>query len=283
MAEACNPATPLLTLEKINSSQEEMSYITRMRNVIKFQTANNEEYEYFKKFSFYNELIFQEKHEALFKVCLSHALEKVVNSRELVHNVEPFLQWSVIRVGIKDTAEAQNPVIWEQDHTDIGCIHFLASFFNNSEQQEFLNWQEPYNSRETPLFTNIHLDDLEILKDDYLDCLHKSTWRHVYDNNVSLFSCLDKDIAAYVKEQTKISKPINVFKQIINRELGEHFNQFEVLESIASPYYYVLPHQNESEYSEFESFHNWIQTTNSTVYISFSFACSLIFLGITLM
>ncbi|GFY48803.1 uncharacterized protein TNIN_164911 [Trichonephila inaurata madagascariensis] len=258
-----------------------MSYITKLRNVIKFQTATEREYEYLKKSSFYNSLIFQKNQEALLEVCLSHALKKVVKYCEVVHNIEPFRRWDMIKFDIDEFREAQIPVLRReiQDPRNIEYIprnQFLVADFSNSKRREFLNNWQSCGSREIRLFTNKHLGDLEIPDVDYLDSLHKSSWRRVYDYNLLLLSCMDKDIAAYIKEQTKISKPMNIFKQILNREWGEPFDPFEVLKSIASPYYYVLPHQNERERSEFQSFFPWIQTTNGSSYISLSFKSRLI-------
>ncbi|GFQ78327.1 uncharacterized protein TNCT_241711 [Trichonephila clavata] len=259
-----------------------------MRNVIKFQTATEEDYEHFKNSLFCNELIFLEKREELVEVCLSHALTKVVKSHELVHNIKPFLQWIIIEIDTDGFTEGQNPFAWrrKRDPRTIEYIQrnlFIVAAFSNSLHEDFFGGWTSYYLHERQLFSDIHLDDLLISDADYLESLHKSSWRRVYANNLCLFSCLEKDIAAYVKEQTRISKPIDVFKQIINRELGEHFDQFEVLESIASPYYYVLPPQDEREYNEFESMDSWLQTTNSTLYLSFSFDISLIIGEKTLM
>ncbi|GFW41116.1 uncharacterized protein TNCV_415251 [Trichonephila clavipes] len=259
-----------------------------MRNVIKFQTATKKDYEHFKNSLFHNELIFRKKHQTLLKLFLSHALTKVVKSHELVHNVEPFIQWDIMDINVHGLTDGQNTVISTENLDTRGIEYiqrnlFIVADFSNSQREDYFCTWSTYFLSNRQLFTCIHLDDLLIFDVDYLDSLHKSSWRRVYNNNIFLFSCLEKDITAYVKEQKKISKPINVFKKIMNREWGAHFDQFEVLEFIASPYYYVLPHQNESEYTEFESFPSWFETTNSSLYISYSFESGLIIGEKTLM
>ncbi|GFQ98604.1 uncharacterized protein TNCT_196581 [Trichonephila clavata] len=281
MAERNTRVSPLLTLEKINNSQKEMAYITRMRNVIKFQIAGNKEYEYFKNKKFYNGLSYQEIHEELLEICLPHALTKVVKAHVAVHNFEPFRPWAIINVDVNGFPGSQNSVIWRQNLNPrpIEFVErnlFLVAAFSNFHLEDFYDDWSTYYPRERRLFTGlrVHLGSQQTTGEEYINSSRKSTWRRVYDKNVSLFSCSDQDIAAYEKEQTKINKPINVFKKIIRREVGERFDQFEVLESIASPYYYILPHQNEKEYNEFESLYGSHQRDRS-LKTTFSFVSSL--------
>ncbi|GFQ78326.1 uncharacterized protein TNCT_241701 [Trichonephila clavata] len=281
MAEDNLSITPLLTLEEMNNSQKEMSYITRMRNVIKFQIASNEDYEYFQNTRFYSGIFCRWKNMLTFKDCLSHALTQIVKSHVVVHNLEPFRKWDIIKIDGECFTERQHPVIRRGNvHTRaveyMGRNLFLVAAFSKLLRLDFMDNRSIYHVSERTLFTGTHLDDMQNNDRDYLDLMHKSTWRRVYDMNFYLFSCVDKDIEAYVREQKKISKPVNVFKRIVNRESGEHFDQFRVLKSIALPYYYVFPHQNEREYNEFKSFDDWLDTRNSFQYIYFSFESSLI-------
>ncbi|GFR33026.1 uncharacterized protein TNCT_59361 [Trichonephila clavata] len=280
MVEHIHCVTPLLTLKEINNSQEEMTYLTRMRNVIKFQTARPKEYEYFKNNNFYNEIFCHKEHEPSLEACLSHALTKVVKSHLMVDNLVPFLQWDIVDIDADGFTEGQNPVT-PRENADPRAVEyaqgnpFLVAAFSNFNILDFNSVSNSY-SNERNLITCRDIVDLQINDVVYLNSLHKSSWRRVFDRGLALFSCCDQDIAAYVREQTKISKPMKVFKQILNRELGERFDQFDVLESIASPYYYVLPHQNENEYKSFELFCSWFVITDTTSYISYCFESSLI-------
>ncbi|GFV46184.1 uncharacterized protein TNCV_4664251 [Trichonephila clavipes] len=79
----------------------------------------------------------------------------------------------------------------------------------------------------------------------------KFTWRRAYDANLTFFFCEYKDFALYVIEQKWYKKPINVFKTILEREIGICFNQNSVLKTIASPYFYILPYQDERIHEEY--------------------------------
>ncbi|GFS87213.1 uncharacterized protein NPIL_597831 [Nephila pilipes] len=167
--------SPLLTLGDINSSQEEMSYITRMRNVIKFQIEKSDDYEHLRDASLKHKIICLISISFTLETCLSYTLVNVVKSHVLVHNIKPFRQ----------------------------------------------------------------------------------------------------DIAAYIKEKTNSNKSVNVFKKIMKRELGDSISEYKVLESIASPYYYELPHQNEEEYATFRAENDWCLGRNSLLYVVYSFECGL--------
>ncbi|GFT76132.1 uncharacterized protein NPIL_24931 [Nephila pilipes] len=86
-----------LTLRKINSSPNEMAYITRMRNAIKFQIASEEDCNCFKK-PFKHLILYKWNEITELKICLDHALSKVVKSYVLLHNSEPFHQWRTITI-----------------------------------------------------------------------------------------------------------------------------------------------------------------------------------------
>ncbi|PRD32472.1 UNVERIFIED_CONTAM: hypothetical protein NCL1_20329 [Trichonephila clavipes] len=276
MVEGVFDVTPLLTLKEINNSQDEMSYITRMRNIIKFQIASNEDYGYYQKAGFYSELTCHKTHESLLEACLSHALKTVVKYHVVVHNLELFRQWDIISIDVDGFPVIRRENVEDKAEEYIQRNLFLVAAFSYSERHEFGSDWYTYYACNRRLFTDIHLDDRQISDADYLSFLGKSSWRRLNDNNLSFFSCSEKDIAAYVKEQTKMSKPINVFKQILNREWGEHFDEFEVLKSIAAPYYFVLPHQNKAEYKMFESLSSWYQKRTSSEYITFRFKSCLI-------
>ncbi|GFY47199.1 uncharacterized protein TNIN_356371 [Trichonephila inaurata madagascariensis] len=91
--------------------------------------------------------------------------------------------------------------------------------------------------------TNIPYSILETTSNNrYLNPMHESTWRRLYDSNTTFSFCEYDDFILYVKEQTLGSRPVNVFKEIMKRQMGKPFDTTAVLRRIASPYYYVLPH-----------------------------------------
>ncbi|GFW61712.1 uncharacterized protein TNCV_3706471 [Trichonephila clavipes] len=196
--------TPLLTLKEINNSQDEMSYITRMRNIIKFQIASNEDYEYYQKAGFYSELTCHKTHESLLEACLSHALKTVVKYHEVVHNLELFRQWDIISIDVDGFPVIRRENVEDKAEEYIQRNLFLVAAFSYSERHEFGSDWYTYYASNRRLFTDIHLDDRQISDADYLSLLGKSFWRRLNDNNLSFFSCSEKGIAAYVKEQTKM-------------------------------------------------------------------------------
>lgn len=66
-----------------------------------------------------------------------------------------------------------------------------------------------------------------------------------------------------------------MFKKIQKRESGESFNTFDILKSIASPYYYVLPYKNEQAYAEFQRVQDWCLNRNSSLYDILTFDSAL--------
>ncbi|GFT60579.1 uncharacterized protein NPIL_371401, partial [Nephila pilipes] len=94
---AADIISPLLTLRKINESQEEMAYITKMRNAIEFQIANKIDYEYLQNI-FTHVILLNENEMTELRICLDHALRKVVKSHVLMRNTKPFVKWKTIRI-----------------------------------------------------------------------------------------------------------------------------------------------------------------------------------------
>ncbi|GFT20470.1 uncharacterized protein NPIL_243691 [Nephila pilipes] len=86
-----------LTLRKINYSPNEMAYITRMRNAIKFQIASEEDCNCFKN-PFTHMILYKRNEITELRICLDYALSKVVKSHVLLHNSEPFHQWRTITI-----------------------------------------------------------------------------------------------------------------------------------------------------------------------------------------
>ncbi|GFR27307.1 uncharacterized protein TNCT_83221 [Trichonephila clavata] len=111
---------------------------------------------------------------------------------------------------------------------------------------------EYWNYRSLPYVVKVPSSKSEACSKTVWNPVHESTWRRLYDANNTLFNCENIDFDMYVREQTINLRPVNVLKEIIKREIGSSFKKLEVLKIIASPYYYILPHQNEEEYAEFE-------------------------------
>ncbi|GFY62633.1 uncharacterized protein TNIN_105901 [Trichonephila inaurata madagascariensis] len=280
MTEIFRCVTPLLTLESINNSEDEMIYITKMRNVMESQNENEEHNEYLRGNAFIQTILCLVRNRSILEICLSHTLTKVVESHVLVHKDIPFRHWRTINIDNDGFPEYQNSVqngrrIASRVDNYAAAEQFLVATFINSHRyylfEGWFNWFiYPLN-----LFTHETLDSIQI--NDPLVIVNSShhTWRRVYEDNWTLFSCAQDDIDAYVKEQTHGQRHANVFKQLMSRAMGESFNQFSLLKSLASPYYYELPHQDEQEYETFTTDPNWCSNRCSTPYMIFSFESSL--------
>ncbi|GFT10393.1 uncharacterized protein NPIL_204751, partial [Nephila pilipes] len=260
--------SPLLTLESINSSQEEMSYITGMRNIIEFQIGTSEDYEHFRVNVFTQRILCLKSIGPTLEICLSHTLSSVVKSHILVHNFIPFRQWSIICIDDDGFEVGLIPVQRRGWRTrGASTDRFLVATFDDCAC--FISVGGGYDCMNEQILTSNTLDSIEIRVPALnVNSVHH-TWRRLYGNNNTLFSCSETDIAAYVKEQTDKTKPVKIFKKIMKREEGESFNQFKVLESIALPYYFELPHQNEQEYSLFTANHSWCSSNPLYVIIIF--------------
>ncbi|GFQ85310.1 uncharacterized protein TNCT_316551 [Trichonephila clavata] len=269
-------ATPLLTLRKINSSQEEMNHITLMRNIIKFQLEEPEQKYYYFEGSFYQEFVVEKREVDNLHACLSHTFSQIVRSRVPVHNLEPFCHWGT--VNIDSLAHTKPPYRGQQTPVDIhdameqgDC--FLIATFGFLIHYTYRD-DTPLLLERRHLFFKVDLRKLEINNPENNSKgrvrrfwrIPESTWRRVYDNNYTLFFYEDKDMNTYIKEQTQGRDLVSVSEQIRRRERGESFNQLAVLRTIASPYYFVLPHQDQDRYAFYEANGNWIQTLDLSHY-----------------
>ncbi|GFS89456.1 uncharacterized protein NPIL_458611 [Nephila pilipes] len=269
--------SPLLTLESINNSQEEMLYITRMRNVIKFQIETSDDYELLRIGYFRHKILCLRTITSTLKTCLSHTLSNIVKSHVLVHNVEPFLQWWTISIeddGFPDRKYAIQSGIRVWKTVGSSKDGFLVATITNCAFIYVVNTR--YNWADAQLFTSTTLDSIRISApaNDVNSINH--TWRRVYDSNCTLFSCSENDIAAFVKEQmTRRTKPVNILKQVMKRAEEGSFNEYQILKVIASPYYYELPHQNEQEYFLFTTDNSW--SFVNPLYVIFTFESRLNF------
>ncbi|GFS67489.1 uncharacterized protein NPIL_154151 [Nephila pilipes] len=251
-----------------------MSYITRMRNTIKFQIEMDEgEYEKLENYPFQHDIVCSFTKRKKLEICLRHALSNVTKSHYLVHNCTPFREWRTINFDNYGFQGGQNRVqrqeVFRVNDDSEPEERFLVAGFQNPLWYSFSFGWSLWNLLRTP-FSHTQLNNLQINKSvDYLNLLQNSTWRRVYADNNTYFSFSDAAIAAYVKEQSQRKIPVNVFDEIMKRERGEFFNQFRVLESIALFYYYVLPYQNEGRYNQIIHIINFYLT-----FLQFSDHCS---------
>ncbi|GFX94804.1 transposable element Tcb1 transposase [Trichonephila clavipes] len=85
----------MVSLTEINRSQDEMKYITRMRNAFEFRTASSKDYSFLNS-SFQHIILCSSRRKHVLETCLRHTLSKVVNSHVLLHNYAPFAQLTLI-------------------------------------------------------------------------------------------------------------------------------------------------------------------------------------------
>ncbi|GFT16519.1 uncharacterized protein NPIL_665381 [Nephila pilipes] len=245
------------TLTQINNSPEEMKYIIRMRNIVEFQIEELEEvYGDFRR-SFWQEIVSEYKH---IRILLDYASSQVVKICILVHNTEPFLNWRPMHLdndGFQATLgqELRRQEIGKTANEIVPINHYIVANFCSLLVGTYCRneiFQPIFFARfyTEPALTTIYIDDLK----DHLNPLREFTWLRVYDNTQT-FYCAPRaiDINFYIKEQTRSRTPVYVFNEIMRRERGEFFCTQAVLKKIASPYYYILPHQDKQEQSEFES------------------------------
>ncbi|GFW47729.1 uncharacterized protein TNCV_2829191 [Trichonephila clavipes] len=215
----------------------------------------------------------ERKDIALFQKCLYHTLSEAMKSSVLVRNFAPFRHWTTIIIDRVDNSSCQLRTETCGRNTGITATdRFLMPTFLDVMTNKLLLF---LNRR---INTNIPCNIMETSSvKRYLNPLHESTWRRLYDSNTTFFFYDYKDFILYIKEQTLESKPVNVFKEIMERQIGKTFNTTAVLKRIASPYYYVLPHQDEQEYSSFQTKVNrhYYFGRRSSDYMAYRFYCDL--------
>lgn len=237
-----------LTLREISGSQEEMSYISRMRNVIQFQFGSTEDFEYVRQNFTHQIMMFEDINPILFTV-LSYTLSKIVKSHVLVHNLQPFLEWRTIIVDNEGFPLRQNQGQFgaeiELDDINMQGDRFLVLTFSNVLHCMDLQRSNSPIIYEKELLTNSPLDTLVLsnLTENW-NSLFESAWTRAYTNNRIFFSSRDNAVYFYIKDETRSRRVENVFKQIMEREKGESFNELEILKSLITPYYFMFPDQN---------------------------------------
>ncbi|GFR02452.1 uncharacterized protein TNCT_462621 [Trichonephila clavata] len=240
----------MVSLTEIGCSQDEMRYITRMRNVFKFRMESNKDY-IFLNYPFRHIILCPLKRIPAMEACFRHTLFKVMNSLILLHNYTPFAQRMLVNIG-EDRFPAEGnlgqPISFgemmnmrEKRESESNLIATLGFQWRFTFETRWCHW----NILQSQLLRDTRLSGQLANNAKILNSMHTSGWRQLFADNFINFSCTDSDIASYIREQTELSRPVNVFKEIIERERGETFNPFRILESIASPYYYVLPQHGE--------------------------------------
>ncbi|GFV44317.1 uncharacterized protein TNCV_4129851 [Trichonephila clavipes] len=238
----------LLTLTRIRDSENEMVYITKMRNIIKNQVGSRRQYRYFRRTTFEHVLIGPLENSGKLEMCLRHALLKVVKSNALVVSYEHFQGWQIIRAN-RDGIHTYRPnpqELVQRVHEEQNEELHLVTTFKSARRYSFVYSWFFWDLLQRPLWTNNRLHSFQLdNREDYFHALNNSIWRRVYANNYSYYYSSDADVIAYVIEQTRRTSPIHVLNEISMRERVGSFNQLGILEDFASPYYYVLPHQIE--------------------------------------
>ncbi|GFS66674.1 uncharacterized protein TNIN_167601 [Trichonephila inaurata madagascariensis] len=243
--------SPLLTLTKILISPDEPIYITKMRNLILFQISGAD-YQYL-EYKFKHDFTFVPGKGSLLFRCFYRAFSNVTKFQVLVHNLEPFRYWRANTID-----ESGHRVAFNCDRNEVEFFEdeimprdrFLVATINYLFSDTSLEY---WNYRSLSYIIKVPLSRREACSKTVLNPVHESTWRRLYDANDTLFNCEKSDFDLYEREQTMNLRPVSVFREIKKREIGCSFKKLEVLKTIASPYYYVLPHQNEKEYAEFET------------------------------
>ncbi|GFT59039.1 uncharacterized protein NPIL_221871 [Nephila pilipes] len=216
-----------------------------------------------------------------FRICLDHALTKVLKSHVLVRNTEPFVNWKTINIDNNGFPQRRNESHCRITESKIALENilidrFLVAHFRKMSPFFGRNFWRVKTWNEDPLIKGFNLDTLGFLySTNELNLLHESAWRRVYSDNKMFYLFEKIYISSYLREQFQRNRPVNVLKQIMKRERSALFNQFEILKLIASPYYYVLPHQDEQKYTEIQAERFWLMNEKFCSYTEFIFESTL--------
>ncbi|GFT60577.1 uncharacterized protein NPIL_371401, partial [Nephila pilipes] len=160
--------------------------------------------------------------------------------------------------------------------TNILIDRFLVAHFRKMSPFVEINSWRLQVWDEDPLIKGVSLDTLGFLySTNELNLLHESAWRRVYSDNKMFYLFEKIYISSYLRDQFQRNRPVNILKQIMKRERSALFNQFEILKLIASPYYYVLPHQDEQKYAEILADKFWLLNKKFWNHTQFFFESAL--------
>ncbi|GFV23968.1 uncharacterized protein TNCV_3095611 [Trichonephila clavipes] len=185
-------------------------------------------------------------------MCLHYAFSKVLKSPTLVHNFEPFRHWSIETINNPYYLRTQNRngEESEKEETENMTHHFVVA---DATVYDKICFAEDWTHSDWGIVVAEMVSIVQTCcSDSYLNPMREFSWIRLYHPNNSLFVCDANDFAFYAKAQTLKQEPVKVFKEIMRRQITGSFQQREVLKIIASPYYYIFPHQDEKEYSDFE-------------------------------
>ncbi|GFR02446.1 uncharacterized protein TNCT_462581 [Trichonephila clavata] len=237
-----------LTLTKIRDSEEEMKYITKMRNIIINQVGNREEYRYLKHNSFKHVLLSLRERRNCLEMCLRYALLKIMRSFVSMESYRPFFRYPIMGInndGFLEPNGNQEPEFVRSIHQQQRAELYIVTTFKSAKCYSFVNSWDSWDLLQQQLMYYSELNNFQLHADEAWEGEHNSIWRRVFANNYSYFYSSDTNVDAYVKEQTRTRRPIRVLHEVLGRQRGGAINQLGILENIASPYYYVLPDQIE--------------------------------------
>ncbi|GFT88488.1 hypothetical protein NPIL_498621, partial [Nephila pilipes] len=209
----------LCTLTTINISEEELEYITLMRNVIEFQSEDK---------VFHRARIFRQKVGHTYvsvRTLLDFACEQVVLAHFKVpeKNHHLFRNWELITVdqnGFRGLNRA--PQVTRVQAPGSLTDRYLVVEFSNLKANNLVFNQWCFLNNETPFYTAplLHTLSTDPRQDDeawnesdaMMDPTREFCWKRVYDESwIFLHEPHATDIKFYVKEHTLRRSPVNVF------------------------------------------------------------------------
>ncbi|GFQ89353.1 uncharacterized protein TNCT_480901 [Trichonephila clavata] len=189
----------------------------------------------------------------------------------LVHNYEPFREWNIITIdndGHPQTLDDEEQRAESVRNIEtIPMDRFLVVTNGLGEDYFYLHYKDTLSNIEPSVYE-------EFCNNKFFDVTREYTFRRVFDANYTFFFCEAEDFYLYVKEQKQKSRPVNVFKKILEREIGIYFNQKLLLMTVASPYYYILHYQDEKVYAEYRRYRR-SYGVKCTDFHKFQFICQL--------
>ncbi|GFQ97121.1 uncharacterized protein TNCT_545021 [Trichonephila clavata] len=297
----------LVTLENITALDEEMLYVTQMRNLIYFRIVDA----WNSKRKYFHQILLKMEDLVFFLACFKSAMIQQANSSVDASNSKLFRHLKALS-GIKKVVDIPDfcglhyhANSLTKCYGTLGCIdlyHLFSTDRGITASQIFKWTTEGQRKCNVPFVSNFSMLFIFELHENWTSCTgheinfmkcknislnedyhpdHASQneesryfWHRMFDDEAYLFSANLKYITSFVRDMQKLSKlkRVNVFEQIWKRERGETFNELMVLDSIVSPYYYLLPYQNKSEYEQFKCWSFWKSHKDASDYIKILFA-----------
>ncbi|GFT82056.1 hypothetical protein NPIL_659331, partial [Nephila pilipes] len=173
-----------------------------MRNAIKFQIAREEDCNRFKK-TFHHQILYKFAELPELRICLDHALSKVIKSHVLLHNSEPFLQWRTITIDNEGFFQIRSEdqriaEISKKTAKNESVDRFLVPNFRLKYGSALADRWPTLRSGERPFFEDAFLHNFRltcIANHHYLPL--EFTWIRVYSNKVPLVLFDKVYLAAY--------------------------------------------------------------------------------------